>query len=186
MATRPALAPSLACQNVDKTYEYFTQALGFAGTGKFAGPDGSTMHGMVKLPTKFGEACVMFGPAAMAAGPGSGQFGQNIKNSPNTLGNGVVLWFSVPDVDKYHAWIKTKGADIDEAPKDQFWGDRTLSVRAPDGYYLTFASPIKGFKMPPGMGETDGVGATQATAPGTKKNLRIPGLKVKKTAKKKR
>lgn len=182
MPPRPALAPSIACQDVDKTYEYFTEVLGFAGYGRWAGPDGRTMHAMVVLPTKFGDAHVMFGPIqAVTSGQfgDSGEFGENLKNSPETLGNGVVLWFTVPDVDKYHGFLKTKGADIDEAPKDMFWGDRTLSVRAPDGYYLTFASPIKGFKMPPGMGETDGVGATQARAPGTKR-IPLPGATRKK------
>lgn len=191
MADRPALAPSIVCKNVDKTYEYFTGTLGFAGLGRWAGPDGSTMHAMVNLPTKYGEACVMFGPlAGVTSGQfgDTGEFGENVKNSPNTLGNGVVLWFTVPDVDKYRAFIAKNGADIDEEPKDQFWGDRTMSVRAPDGYYLTFASPIKGFKMPPGMGEQDGVGAVQAKAPGTKK-IKLPTARkatTKKAAPKKK
>jgi catechol 2,3-dioxygenase-like lactoylglutathione lyase family enzyme len=185
--TRPAIAPSITCQNVDKTYEYFTQTLGFAGTGKWAGPDGSTMHAMVILPTKYGNASLMFGPAAAVisgAFGDTGEFGENIRNSPNTLGNGVVLWFTVPDVDKYHAFIRKNGAMIDEEPTDMFWGDRTMSVRTPDGYYVTFASPIKGFKMPPGMGESDGVGATQATAPLTKR-IPLPGARkpAKKAAK---
>jgi len=190
MAERPAIAPSITCTNVDKTYEYYTGTLGFAGTGKWAGPDGSTMHAMVVLPTKFGNATLMFGPYDMASSGAygdMGQFGENLKNSPQTLGNGVVLWFNVPDVDKYHAFLKKTGATIDEAPKDQFWGDRTMSVLAPDGYYLTFSSPIKGFKTPPGMGETDGVGATQAKAPLTKK-IKLPRAAAKKktAAKKKR
>jgi PhnB protein len=175
--TRPAIAPSFVCKDVDKTYEYFTEVLGFAGYGKWAGPDGSTMHASVVLPTKHGEASIMFGPirAATSGQFGDmGEFGENLKNSPETLGNGVVLFFAVPDVDKYYAFIKSRGAIIDETPKDQFWGDRTISVLTPDGYYLTFASPIKGFKMPPGMGEAEGLGATQATAPLTKR-IRLPG-----------
>lgn len=184
MATRPPIAPSIVCQDVDKTYEYFTRVLGFAGTGKWAGPDGATMHAMVGLPTKYGEGWLMMGPYAAATSGAfgdMGQFGENLKNSPHTLGNGVVLWFNVPDVDKYHAFIAKNGATIDEAPTDQFWGDRTLSVLTPDGYYVTFASPIKNFQAPPGMGDADGAGATQATAPGTKA-IRIPGLKAPKKA----
>jgi len=178
MPTRPPITASYVCKDVDKTYEYFTQVLGFAGTGRWAGPDGGTMYAAVKLPTKFGEANVMFGPMSMVTsgqGGDMGEFGENLKNSPETLGNGVVTWLTVPDVDKYHAFIAGKGADIDEAPTDQFWGDRTMSVRTPDGYYLTFATPIKGFTPPPGMGEREGQGAVQATAPGTKK-IKIPGL----------
>jgi catechol 2,3-dioxygenase-like lactoylglutathione lyase family enzyme len=186
MATRPSVAPSFVCRDVDKTYEYFTEILGFAGTGKWAGPDGATMHAMAVLPTKFGAAHVMFGPYAAATSGAfgdMGQFGQNLKRSPDTLGNGVVTWFNVPDVDKYYAFVKRNGATIDEPPTDQFWGDRTLSVLTPDGYYLTFGSPIKGFKTPPGMGEREATGATQATAPGTKR-IKLPGPTRAKTASK--
>jgi PhnB protein len=185
VATRPPIAPSIVCTNVDKTYEYFTEVLGFAGTGKWAGPDGNTMHAMAVLPTKFGDAHVMFGPAAALASGAfgdAGQFGENVKNSPQTLGNGVVLWFNVPDVDKYHSFIRGKGATIDEAPKDQFWGDRTMSVLAPDGFYLTFSSPIKGFQTPPGMGERDAIGARQATAPLTKR-IKLPAATTTKAKK---
>jgi catechol 2,3-dioxygenase-like lactoylglutathione lyase family enzyme len=157
---------------VDKTYEYFTEVLGFAGHGRWPGPDGNTIYAMVSLPTKYGNANLMLGPYDMAVqGTELGEFGRNLRESPETLGNGVVAWFMVPDVDKYHAFLKSRGANIDEAPKDQFWGDRTMSVLVPDGYYLTFATPIKGYKPGPGMGEAEGVGAVQATAPGTK---RIP------------
>jgi catechol 2,3-dioxygenase-like lactoylglutathione lyase family enzyme len=74
--------PSLVCKDVDKTYDYFTSVLGFAGTGKWAGPDGQTMHAMAILPTKNGEASVMFGPLAMATSPMGGdlgEFGENLK-----------------------------------------------------------------------------------------------------------
>ena len=54
MPTRPAITTSLTCQNVDKTSDYFTQVLGFAGTGKFAGPDGSPMYAPATLPTTRG------------------------------------------------------------------------------------------------------------------------------------
>jgi len=52
----------------------------------------------------------------------------------------------VNGVDEYHNRIAAKGAVIDEPPTDQFWGDRTISVIVPEGYYFTFAEPIKGFK----------------------------------------
>lgn len=177
MTDRPAIAPAITCKDVDKTYDYFTQVLGFAGHGKWAGPDGSTMHASVAFPTETGQATLMMGPLdAVTSGQygDAGEFGENLKNSPDTLGNGVTLFFLVPDVDAYFAFVKKKGALIDEEPTDQFWGDRTLSVRTPDGYYLTFASPVAGFEPPEGMGEADGAGAVQATAPGTVE-IALPG-----------
>jgi catechol 2,3-dioxygenase-like lactoylglutathione lyase family enzyme len=179
MAPRPSIAPSLTCNDVDKTYDYFTGVLGFAGLGKWKGPDGSTMHASVVMATRNGEASLMLGPLAAAASGAygdMGQFGENLKRSPDTLGNGVVLFLNVPDVDKYHAFISGKGALIDEPPTDQFWGDRTISVLTPDNYYLTFASPIKGWKAPPGMGDADASDVRKATFPGAKR-IPLPGQK---------
>ena len=165
MPNRSPLVPMIVCENVDKVYDYFTSVLGFAGQGKMAGPDGATMHAEVSLPTKNGEAYVMLGPKAMmASSPDTAEFGQNLNKGP--LGNGVLLYFTVGNVDRYFEFINKNGAIIDEPLADQMWGDRTISVLTPDGYYMTFATPIKGFKPEKGMMENM-TGVTKATAPGT-------------------
>lgn len=128
------------------------------------------MHASVAFPTDEGMASVMIGPRDMVIAEEShspGRFARNVRESPETLGNGVSLWFRVPDVDAYHAFVEENGATILEGPTDQFWGDRTISVEAPDGYVLMFASSIEDFEAPPDMGETDGEDLIQATAPGT-------------------
>lgn len=177
MPERPAITPSITCKDIDKTYDYFTQVLGFAGHGKWPGPEGNTMHASVGLPTEHGQGTVMMGPLDMAIGDegrGEGRFVENLRNSPETMGNGVAIWFMVPDVDTYHTFLEETGALIEEGPTDQFWGDRTIAVNTPDGYLLMFASPIESFEPPEGLGETDGTGATQATAPGTVE-IELPG-----------
>jgi uncharacterized glyoxalase superfamily protein PhnB len=63
----------------------------------------------------------------------------------------VVFYFTVDDVDSYYARIVARGAQIDEPPTDQFWGDRTISVLVPEGLYFTFARPIPGFQMSSGL-----------------------------------
>jgi len=150
MAKRPTLVPAITVTDVDKTYEYFTQTLGFQGDYRMKGPTGATMHGEVYLGKPDGtEARLMIGSLQGAQDTtqyDTGEFGRNLTRGP--LGNGVVLYFSVPNVDKLYAKIQANGAIIDEPPSDQFWGDRTISVLTPDNYYLTFAQRIKGFKMP--------------------------------------
>jgi len=185
MAPRPSIAPMIVAKDIEKTYDYFTNVLGFAGLGKFQGPDGNVMHASVVLPTRTGEATIMFSPWNFVVNNPdmSGEFATNLNKG--VLGNGVVLFLNIPDVDKYHGFISSKGAIIDEPPTDQFWGDRTISVLTPDGYYLTFASPIKGFKAPEGMGPEAGTDKVKATAPGTSKNFKIPGLKAVKAKAKK-
>ena len=51
-------------------------------------------------------------------------------------------------MDGLYAKVTKRGAIVDEAPTDQFWGDRTISLVTPDGYYMTFAQPIEGFAFP--------------------------------------
>ncbi|MGQ0536256.1 MAG: VOC family protein [Methanobacteriota archaeon] len=150
MAARPTLTPMIVCKDIEKTYDYFTNVLGFAGQGKMPGPDGNTMHAEVYLPGSPSEIRIMLGPyEATKNMPESGEFGQNLDHGP--LGNGVVLYMHVPNVDKFFEFVNANGAIIDEPPTDQFWGDRTVSVLTPDGYYLSFATPRKGFSMPEEM-----------------------------------
>lgn len=148
----------LFVNDVEKNLEYFTRTLGFSEVERWQTPDGSTVH-----------ATVAFGKGASAAnidlsstravtdnqtGYDFAQFGENIKNSPQTLGNGVILFFRVPNVDKFYQKVSANGAIIDEPPTDQAWGQRTISVLTPDNYYMTFFAPIKGWKATPDSGMT--------------------------------
>ncbi|HEV8359164.1 MAG TPA: VOC family protein [Candidatus Thermoplasmatota archaeon] len=156
MATRPKHGVTIFVQDVEKNLEYFTNTLGFTEVERQQMPDGSTMHGLVAFGT--GASAISVGMAPIGGMSDMeydfGEFGRSIRDSPSTLGNGVFFYFTVPNVDKYYAKINSNGAIIDEPPTNQFWGDRTISVRTPDGYYLTFATPIKGFKYPPESGVT--------------------------------
>ena len=152
MATRPSFGVNLFVQDIDKNLEYFTNTLGFRLVERYAAPDGTTFHATVAYGNgaKAGHISLASIPGMMSAGEGPtydfGTFGQNVRNSPQTLGNGVVLYFHVPNVDKVFAKINAKGAIVDEPPTDQFWGERTISVLTPDNYYITFSQPIKGWK----------------------------------------
>ncbi|HEV8359162.1 MAG TPA: VOC family protein [Candidatus Thermoplasmatota archaeon] len=178
MPTRPALAPLLTVENVDKTYEYFTQVLGWQGTGRMPGPNGQTVHAEAILGTKYGAAFVMLAPLNSEQ-RSNDEFDRNLRAGP--LGNGVITYVTVPDVDKYHSFIASRGADVTQAPKDEFWGDRTMVVRTPDGYFVTFAAPIKGFKWPADQLAAI-TGAVKPTAPGAKR-VALPGAPAPKKAK---
>lgn len=136
--------------DIAKNIEYFTRTLGFREVERWQTPDGSTMHATVAFGTGANAATIDIASAqSVTGGMGDydfGQFGENIKNSPQTLGNGVILFFRVPNVDKFYQKIEANGAIIDEPPTDQTWGQRTISVLTPDDYYMTFFQPIKGWK----------------------------------------
>ena len=167
MAKPPPFGVTIFVQDIDKNLEYFTNTLGFREVERMSGPDGRVAHAQVAWGTKPGAPILgLASISGMLSGPeyDFGQFGQNLRNSPQTLGNGVVLYFHVPNVDKVYERITKNGAMIDEPPTDQFWGDRTISVLTPDNYYMTFATPIKGFDPT----ET-GMTVTRAKAAGRRK-----------------
>ena len=65
------------------------------------------------------------------------------------LGAGVMLYLSVPDVDRIHEKAKAQGATIESAPEDRSYG-RVFTLNDPDGYVVTFikepkarAAPVK-------------------------------------------
>ncbi|MCA1813208.1 MAG: VOC family protein [Halobacteriales archaeon] len=174
LVTTPKNGVNIFVDNVEKNTEYFTRTLGFTEVERME-REGRTIHAQVA----FGRGASSFGvglASTKMVTQGSmdydfGAFGRSIKNSPDTLGNGVFLYFRVPNVDTFHSKIKKNGAIIDEPPTDQEWGERTISVLTPDGYYMTFAQPIKGWKPTPEEGITlyrggkrvGGKGTTRAT-----------------------
>ena len=54
----------------------------------------------------------------------------------------LTLYVYVPDVDSHHARAQRGGATTVQAPADQFWGDRTVVYKDPDGYHWTFATHL--------------------------------------------
>ena len=47
-----------------------------------------------------------------------------------------------PDIDGFAERVKARGATLDQEPKDE-WGVRAFSLTDPDGYKLTFMTPLK-------------------------------------------
>jgi uncharacterized glyoxalase superfamily protein PhnB len=58
-------------------------------------------------------------------------------------GVGVNVYLEVEDVDAYAATIQERGVQLELPPKSQFYGLRNIVVSDPDGYQLTFYTPIK-------------------------------------------
>lgn len=60
----------------------------------------------------------------------------------NAPGAGVAIYLRVGDVDAYHAKLEKNGVEGMLDPKTQFYGQRDFPVRDPDGYRLTFYTPV--------------------------------------------
>lgn len=57
-------------------------------------------------------------------------------------GVGTMLMPATKNVDAVHVAAQTAGADVVEAPTNQVWGSRTLTIRDPDGYMLMFEQDL--------------------------------------------
>ena len=144
---------NLHSPDVGKMFDYFTDTLGFSPEFRVRGPDGRVMFAGVWWGTVGKGTRVVLGDIeeALHGHYDHGAFGKQMEEHP--LGTGVVVYFYSQDVDALYARITKRGAVIDEPPTDQFWGERTISVVTPDGYYLTFAQPIKSFRFPSAFAE---------------------------------
>ncbi len=140
---------NLHCKDVGKMLDFLVDVLGFKPEFRARGPDGSVKFAGAWWGEVGKGPRVILGDIeeALHGHYDHGEFGVQMDQHP--LGTGVVLYYYVSDVDKLYARIVRKGATIDEPPTDQFWGDRTISVISPEGYYFTFATPIRGFRFPP-------------------------------------
>ncbi len=96
---------------------------------------------------------VMFGQAMPAADmekmcgadPAAAKFwsARSAEFAKNVHGAGVNLYLMVPDVDAFAAQVKRAGVALALEPKSQFYGLRDFVVVDPDGYTLTFYTPVK-------------------------------------------
>ncbi len=145
--TQPGGA-NLHSPNVGALFDYLTKVLEFTPVFRVSdGKGGAVFAGVCWGENGKGERLVLGDlEEALHGHYDHGEFGRAMEHHP--LGTGVVLYFYTDDVDALHHRLVKRGAIIDEPPTDQFWGERTISVRTPDGYYLTFAQPIPGFRFP--------------------------------------
>ncbi len=140
---------NLHTPDVGKTFEYLTKVLGFSPEFRAKSPDGRVVFAGAWWGEPGKGFLVVLGDMeeALHGHYDHGEFGKEMELHP--LGTGVVLYFQTDDVDALYARVAKRGAIVDEPPTDQFWGERTISLRTPDGYYMTFAQPIEDFQFPP-------------------------------------
>ena len=85
---------------------------------------------------RLGEACIMFAPQGMDS---------EMRPPAASGGIGLSLYVYVPDVDALAARALRAGAELHQAPKNEFWGDRIATFVDPDGYHWTFATHVGEF-----------------------------------------
>jgi len=125
------LTPYLVVGNAEAALDFYERAFAF-NRGEMAMRDdqGNIVHGELYY---HGRSIAMLAPEGAWGGT---------DRTPAHAGIRLPLSFYVycPDVDRVAADAKAAGATIERPPEDMFWGDRTTTIRDPDGYLWTFAT----------------------------------------------
>ena len=126
----------LNVHNIDKALEFY-KLLGFKITSATKGDEGRVACADLALD----GAEVGLGAIPTNDDPGFRAW----VGTP--LGAGVVVYFSVRDVDPLFAKAKKAGAVVEQAPQDRSYG-RVFTINDPDGYVLSFIDEKRAKKSP--------------------------------------
>jgi PhnB protein len=126
-----SMTPILWVKSIEDAVEYYEQKLGFTLEFAMNGPDGKMAHASVSRD----DVRLMLGYRMDEKGE------LDLVN----VGGGAELYFNTDAVDDYYTSVRGAGATIADDIKDQFWGDRTFTVRDLNGYSLTFAQTVRAF-----------------------------------------
>lgn len=136
------LQPMLTVPDIDEEIA-FLEALGFQTTMRMPAPGGAgTMHAVLTL----NNAMIHLDPLEIPGmpEPNNPEIRTRIaENRRGPLGAGISLYVQVADVDAVHRTLKRINARVVDPPTDQFWGDRSLMVVDPAGYWWSFAQHIR-------------------------------------------
>jgi PhnB protein len=125
-----AVIPRLFCRDVDAEAEFCCNALDAVEAGRRSGPDGRTVHAMLR----FGPAMLML-EAEWLTVP---------SRAPSTDGSSpVVIYLYVENVDATVERALAKGARLVVPVQNQFWGDRIAWILDPAGHMWTIATRVE-------------------------------------------
>jgi len=113
--------PSFTVNDIERSLRFYTEVLGFIVSEEVS--DGAVLQGAV---LKSGVCTVGLSQDDWA------------KGRDRRKGEGVRIWCrTAQDIDALAARIIAAGGELAEAPREQPWGVRSLSISDPDGFRLT-------------------------------------------------
>ena len=119
--------PYLIIKGASEAIEFYRKAFGAVEVMRFPAPDGSVGHAEIKI----GDSHLML----------ADEYPEMEYVSPTTRGGTPVsILLYVPDADAVFNRAVAAGAKVELAMKDQFYGDRTGTVRDPFGHRWTIAT----------------------------------------------
>lgn len=125
-----AVTPYLALRDAKSAIDFYARAFGAEPVLKLDMPDGSIAHAEIRI----GDSILMLSEENADWG----------NRSPLALGGSpVFLMIYVPDADAAFARALAAGATQVRPVEDQFYGDRSGTLRDPFGYQWTLATHVE-------------------------------------------
>jgi PhnB protein len=121
------VTPYLIVKGAAQALEFYKRGLGATEVMRMPGPDGNVMHAEIKI----GDSMIML----------ADEFPEMGAKSPQTIGGSPVgICLYVNDVDALFKQAIAAGAKEERPVKDQFYGDRSGTLRDPFGHQWTIAT----------------------------------------------
>jgi uncharacterized glyoxalase superfamily protein PhnB len=122
------LVPYLCCKDAAKAIDFYARAFGGTEVVRLAEPGGRIGHAEVKI----GDELLML----------SDEYPEMDVKSPTSFGGTPVsLTLEVDDADAVVKRAVSLGATIEQPVKDQFYGDRSGTIRDPSGHRWMIRTP---------------------------------------------
>ncbi len=119
------ILPVLPVANIDETADYYVNTLGFVEHFRQKTPEGLSVNAQVS----FEGSTLMLNLNPEKAG---------------LEGGGVYFWVRLyeTNVDEYFEKLKNAGVKIVEPIKDQFWGDRSFTIKDYNNFFIAFNQKV--------------------------------------------
>ncbi len=119
------VTPLLTFDDCKAALDWYVKALGATEVSRNVGPDGKVMHSEIRIGNS-----VLMAQDAMMGGKGPRELG----------GSPIALWVYVENCDALFDRAVKAGATVLRPVEDQFWGDRSGTLKDPHGYAWTIAT----------------------------------------------
>ena len=126
----PRVTPYLAIDGAAAAIEFYKKAFGATERMRMGGPEGKIGHAEIEIE----GALIML----------ADEYAPMDFRSPKTIGGSpVMIHMYVTDVDAFSARAAAAGAEILRPPTDQFYGDRSCTLKDPYGHLWSLATHVE-------------------------------------------
>lgn len=126
------VTPCLVVSGAAKALDFYGDVFGATERMRFPGPDGSVAHAEIQI-----------GDAVVIVEDEDPQRGTKAPPAGGLPGPPVFQFIYVEDVDAVVARAVERGATLQRAPEDQFYGDRDAFILDPFGHGWTIATHVE-------------------------------------------